>query len=440
MGKMKVSLYVPCFNAEENIKACLEAILKQSFSIEEILVIDDGSTDKTLDIVSQFPVRIIRHSENEGLASVRNTAVKSAKGDFLASLDSDCIPEEGWLEELMKNFSSKTAGVGGRLLESSSDSIVDTWSLAHMRQDWGDNKTDSIPFLSGSNNVFIKKILFDVGGYDEECFNNYEDVSISKKIKKAGYALIYEPYARVHHARKNNFFSLLNRFWNWNFGYHKEKGYYKNYQGLCLKIKENIGLSNRFIEEDFAEKKFQLLYFDFLLSIHLTFKDLSFMQNGNIHSLITTDKSFYAFYLSLVDLSFFYRLDSDKKLLRTFVSCEDKFAQNFFVLLLLMGKSIKNMAGDSFVAELYKYLLRNFVKGRSSEADFLLKKLLVLVELRDDWSDFLKKEQANLEREVLREFVENFKKWFYVLDYHLPGSVCLIKMSQRQTIKEEGLK
>lgn len=435
MGKMKVSLYVPCFNAEKYIKSCLEAVLKQSFSIEEILVIDDGSTDKTLDIVSQFPAKIIKHSKNKGLASARNTAIKSAKGDFLASLDSDCIPEQNWLEELMKNFSSKITGIGGKLLESSSGSIIDVWNLTHMKQDWGSIRLNSVPFLSGSNNVFIKKILFDVGGYDEECFNNYEDVSISKKIRKAGFTLAYEPHALCHHSRQDNSFSLLNRFWNWNFGHHKENGYYNDYQGLCFKTKENIGLANRFMEEDFAEKKFQLLYLDFLLTMHLTLKDLFFIQNGNSQLLLTTGKSCY---LSLLDLSFFYHLDSDMKSLRTFVSREDKFTQNFFVFLILIGKVIKDFAGYLFLIELYKYFLKHFIKEDDDVRSFLLKKLLLLVKRHDDWSGFLKKKQTNLEREFLKVFVENFKKWFYVLDYHLSGSIYLIKMSQEQIIKEEG--
>ena len=69
-------------------------------------MVDDGSCDKTIQIVSQYPVKIIRHKANKGLAAARNTAVKNIKTDFVASLDADCLPEPDWLLRLMNKFNS----------------------------------------------------------------------------------------------------------------------------------------------------------------------------------------------------------------------------------------------------------------------------------------------------------------------------------------------
>ena len=101
----KLSLYIPCYNAEKYIGECLDGVIKQTYPIDEILIINDGSNDKTVSIASAYPVRIIHHNKNKSLAAARNTAFKEAKNDYVAALDADCVPRPDWLEHLIKNFS-----------------------------------------------------------------------------------------------------------------------------------------------------------------------------------------------------------------------------------------------------------------------------------------------------------------------------------------------
>ena len=435
----KVTLYIPCFNAEKYIEPCLKAVLGQDYPIDEILVIDDGSRDRTPELASRFPVRFIRHPENKGLASVRNSAIKNSKGDFLASLDADCVPDKSWLKSLMRNFSSKVAGVGGRLLENQHDNPVDLWRAAHMRQEWGDRKSDSISFLFGSNNVFRKKILLDTGGYDMRHTSNYEDVDISRRVKKAGHVLIYDPRAVVCHIRRDSFFSVLDTFWNWNFGYHQEKGYYDGLEGIYLKIKENIGLGNRFMEEDFRKGKTELLYLDLLVSIYLSLKDFFFLHNKMFPSPKISRERFYVSYVSLIDLTLFYHLDSRNKSFRTLVPHRERSFQNLFAFLLLTGKAlVKEKEDRVFLERLFTYFLGNFAENRDADLDFLVKKLSLMVDLHKDWSGFLKKAHPNLDREFLSTFLRNFQKSWNSLTHDIPGLFKLIKESQEISIKKEG--
>ena len=437
MKKKKVTLYIPCFNAEKYIEPCLKAVLEQDYPIEEILVIDDGSSDRTPEIASQFPVRFIRHPENKGLVSVRNSAIKNSKGDFLASLDADCVPDKDWLKSLMGNFSSKVAGVGGRLLENQQDDPIDLWRAAHMKQEWGNRKSDSISFLFGSNNVFRKKVLLDTGGYDGQYMNNYEDVDISRRVKKAGHVLIYDPQAVVCHIRKDSFFSVLDTFWNWNFGYHQEKGYYDGLEGIYLKIKENIGLGNRFIEEDFRKGKTRFLYLDLLVSIYLSLKDFFFLCNKMYPSPKISSERFYISYMSLIDLTFFYHLDSHNKSFRTFMPHRDRSFQNLLAFLLLTGKVlIKGKEDRVFLEELLRYFLESFVENKDADLDFLVKKLSLMVNLHKDWGGFLKKDHPNLDREFLRVFLRNFQKSWNSLTHSIPDLFKLIKESQEVLIKK----
>ena len=114
----KVSFYVPCFNAAKTIGPCLEAVFKQEYPVAEVIVVDDGSTDESAAIASRYPVKLLSHAHNLGLAAARNTAIKNAKGDFIASVDADCCSQSNWLWLLMQKFDdSRVAATGGPLIE-----------------------------------------------------------------------------------------------------------------------------------------------------------------------------------------------------------------------------------------------------------------------------------------------------------------------------------
>ena len=111
--------------------------------------------------------------------------------------------------------------------------------------------------------------------------SNYEDVDICERLKKKGYNLIYEPKAIVDHIKSDDLCSVLNTYWKWNIGYYKKKKYYANQKILNFKIKDNIGLAHRYIEEDIASKNYQLLYLDFLLTLHHSLRDFEYFISQN---------------------------------------------------------------------------------------------------------------------------------------------------------------
>jgi glycosyltransferase involved in cell wall biosynthesis len=85
----KVSIIIPCFNAEKTIKSCLDSVMEQSYPNLEVIVIDDGSKDKTVEIVSKYPVRLIPLRINFGAPHAMNVAAEVTNGKYIAFLDSD---------------------------------------------------------------------------------------------------------------------------------------------------------------------------------------------------------------------------------------------------------------------------------------------------------------------------------------------------------------
>lgn len=266
----KVTLYIPCFNAEKTLGKCLESVLKQNHSIDEILIIDDGSTDKTVEISSKFDVKLITHKNNEGLGASRNTAIKNAKNEFIAALDSDCTASGNWLEKLMKNFKDNSiAGVGGRVIESC-DEVIGRWRDAHMGQAWGEEKIVNPEFIFGSNTVFRKSAL-EQTGYNHKYRTNYEDVDLSQRLMKNGFRLVYEPHAVVRHLRKDTIGSVMKSSWAWTFHGFKEPNSVFN---LLKRLKFNTYKMFRCMFKDLQGKNFKLVAMDLMILPMHTYSDI----------------------------------------------------------------------------------------------------------------------------------------------------------------------
>ncbi len=407
---MKVGLYVPCFNAEKTLRRCLESILKQTFPIYEVLVIDDGSTDASARIASEYPVKIIQNKENSGLAYTRNKAINHISSEYVASLDADCEPSADWLSNLMSFFSTRlVVGVGGKLIEVNKLSAPDRWRCVHMSQQWGDD-TKNPPFLFGSNNVFRKNVLLEANLYDEKYRTNYEDVDLGRRLRALGYSLVYAPEALVYHLKSDDVGSLLKSYWKWNFNFYKEENQYLSKQSFLNKVAEDFGLANRYIEEDLGNGDNELLGLDFLLAFchvlmdfeYFTLKEESLQPEINKNILLRA-------WLTFLDLDLFYHLKTNKNEFNTCIQGKDKILQNFFVLNLLLGKVINtSFKSNDFQAKMCRYMLLSVfgVKDRLLE-----EKLMYLISLKYDWSCFLYKRHKNIDSDFLESVVNIVNKW-----------------------------
>ncbi|MBU1120666.1 glycosyltransferase family 2 protein, partial [Candidatus Micrarchaeota archaeon] len=111
-----ISVIIPTFNAEKTIKDCINSILKQKINEEiELIVVDDGSNDRTREIVKSFGGKAkLIEQKHKGPAAARNNGAKNAKGEIILFTDSDCVVGENWVDEMSKPLKEKEAvGVQG---------------------------------------------------------------------------------------------------------------------------------------------------------------------------------------------------------------------------------------------------------------------------------------------------------------------------------------
>ena len=103
---MKLSIIIPCYNEVKTIGTLLQAVKDSPVEDQEIIVVDDGSTDETSILLDRYRtrIRVLRHDENKGVSAARNTGIRAASGNWLMFLDSD----DEWLpQKLEKQIQQK---------------------------------------------------------------------------------------------------------------------------------------------------------------------------------------------------------------------------------------------------------------------------------------------------------------------------------------------
>lgn len=226
MNKIDVSIIIPTKNAESDIEKCLNGIFQQKTGLKyEVVVIDSGSTDNTLQIVEKFPVQLIPiNAEEFGHGKTRNLGASLAQGKYLVYLTQDACPaDEGWLENLITNFTAeRVAGVYSRWIPKEDCNPLE---LRRILELFGPFK--EIRALTGINiddySKYIKRFIHfsnvssaiarDI--WQKIPFNDYavfaEDQEWARRVLEAGYTIIYEPKSKVYHSHNDSLKTCFKR-------------------------------------------------------------------------------------------------------------------------------------------------------------------------------------------------------------------------------------
>lgn len=226
MNKMDISIIIPTKNGESDIGECLKGIFQQTTDLEyEVIVIDSGSCDRTVNIIREFPVQLIQIKPEEfGHGKTRNLGARYAKGKYLVYLTQDAYPADKlWLSSLIANFTDeKVAGVYSRWIPKPDCNplelrrIIEDFSpLKEIRDRAGVEQEDYERHLkrfihfsdvsSALSREIWEKIPFD----DDALFA--EDGQWAREVLEAGYSIIYEPKSRVYHSHNHSLRTIMKR-------------------------------------------------------------------------------------------------------------------------------------------------------------------------------------------------------------------------------------
>ena len=214
----KISVVVCTYNGSSTIRKCIEGILKVDYPNFEIIVVNDGSTDNTSKIVSEYPVILI-NTENHGLSNARNTGMNNAEGDIIAYIDDDAYPDQHWLQYLAYSYlHSDHSCIGGPNIAPYDSEFI---SICVANSPGGpvhvmvsDEIAEHVP---GCNMSFKKAALKKIGGFDPVFRSAGDDVDVCWRIMEAGGTIGFHPSALVWHHRRNSF----KAYWKQQKGYGK---------------------------------------------------------------------------------------------------------------------------------------------------------------------------------------------------------------------------
>ncbi len=215
-----VSIIIVTWNSEKFIKDCLSTIIAQSYKKFEIIVVDNGSTDKTLAIIDKHfkkDVILIRNENNAGFCAANNRGLEEARGEFVLFLNPDTKMEKDYLGKAVREFSEQAVGaVSGKLLRfdrKTVDSAGQFLGRDRRAVERGYNRPDAPEYntkgrcfsVCGAAALYRRSVVEEIkiNGqfFDERYFAFFEDLDSGWRMNLAGYYCVYQPDAVVYHHR-----------------------------------------------------------------------------------------------------------------------------------------------------------------------------------------------------------------------------------------------
>ena len=187
----KVSFVIPTKNSSRTIERCLSSIKKQNYPSLEIIVVDNGSTDNTVDIANKYADKVLFDSGK--LGRVRQTGIENAEGEIIGIFDSDIyFPHNNWLIRAIEyfNYAKIIATVWPKNVAPPEGPLFQKLYLNLGNQILEDRIRKRRGTVGGGCALILKSAFFSVGGYDEGVHWG-EDFNLALKLRKQGYALVY---------------------------------------------------------------------------------------------------------------------------------------------------------------------------------------------------------------------------------------------------------
>jgi hypothetical protein len=201
--KPRASVVVCTYNGGRTLDQCLRSLRQLDYPDYEVIVVNDGSTDNTRDILARFPEVKAIHQPNLGLSAARNVGLHAATGEIVAYTDDDCFADPDWLTHLVNQLErTGAAAVGGPNLTPD-----DGWLAACVAAAPGqpthvlesDQVAEHVP---GCNMAFRRDALLAINGFDPLYRKAGDDVDVCWRLQQSGRWISFAPGAFVWHHRR----------------------------------------------------------------------------------------------------------------------------------------------------------------------------------------------------------------------------------------------
>ena len=340
-----LSVIVPAYNEEKTIGATLQAIIDNGYPKDklEIIVVNDGSTDGTVDVVKKYKTVILLDKPNSGKADSVNKAIKKSKHDFVAIIDADSYPQKNALKEIMKYFADEKVGgvTGAALVKNRNNLLEKCQAMEYVLIAWTRKSLDAVHSVfvtPGALSAYRKTALDDIGGgFDTKVMT--EDIEIAWNLLRHKWKTRMAIRAKVFTSAPSKVKVWYNQRIRWNVG-----GFQTLVKHWHLFGKKEYNMFGVFVIPFFISHLvisftgffvflwviFSKLYNWFLFSVYSVQKDSAVFDLSEIYLLPSVFTYFALLVVLLFGLAIYYSL-------RTFKEAKIKidFAFFFYALIYL---------------------------------------------------------------------------------------------------------
>ncbi len=214
MEKTQVSIIIPNFNGKQFLKECLNSIKKQNFSLYEVIIVDNGSTDGSVEYLEEnySEFKLIQNNKNLGFATAVNQGIKASNAEYVLLLNNDTELEDGCLSYLLNCIDNDETifGVSSKMIQYQDRNLIDDagdeYTILGYTKKVGNNRSTELYqskreiFSACAGAAIYRRNIFDIIGYfDENFFAYMDDVDISYRARIYGFKCFYCPEAVVYH-------------------------------------------------------------------------------------------------------------------------------------------------------------------------------------------------------------------------------------------------
>jgi glycosyltransferase involved in cell wall biosynthesis len=215
-----VSVVIPVRNGADKVGDCIDSVLANDHAADrrEVLVVDNGSTDGTADVIRSRPVTYL-HEPRPGVSNARNRGIAAATGEVIAFIDGDCIAEPRWLRELVKPFADPEVGcVAGELGHAPGESVAER-QATRMFGAWQRYAVSSNPpYAITANAAYRRSVLDEIGPFDPR-MPRAQDVELGLRFsERSSLRLVYAEDAVVRHRHRSTQREFFRQQLGWSYG------------------------------------------------------------------------------------------------------------------------------------------------------------------------------------------------------------------------------
>lgn len=215
MPRPSISACVVCYNSEASLGRTIQSIQNQTTGIDELIVVDDGSTDGSAAVAGNLGARVISHPGNLGRGAARARSIAEARHELVLCVDATGALDEEFLSLVLPWFDDPlVAAVCSRIDDPQPEGLVRRWRARHLYRTGVRGAVTRNASLITGGSLLRRAAVLDVGNFNA-ALRDGEDADVGRRLLARGYDVVYDPRVRVMSTTRNSLGQVLERYARW---------------------------------------------------------------------------------------------------------------------------------------------------------------------------------------------------------------------------------